>query len=113
MEGIAANMTALSAAQQVLEQAGKPLHCAEISKRIVATDLWHTNGSLGSHEQGLIITTSDFSKGARQEAERADAVPVGLMGGDQLVRLLVENDIGVSRNSHDVFELGTDDADES
>jgi restriction system protein len=26
-------------------------------------------GSLGAHEQGLIITTSDFSKGARAEAE--------------------------------------------
>src|SRR5690606_965365 len=36
-------------------------------------------GSLGSHEQGLIITTSDFSPGARLEAERPDATPVGLM----------------------------------
>jgi restriction system protein len=25
-------------------------------------------GSLGAHEQGLIITTSDFSTGARSEA---------------------------------------------
>ena len=36
-------------------------------------------GSLGTHEQGLIITTSDFSAGAREEAARPDAVPVGLM----------------------------------
>ena len=27
-------------------------------------------GSLGAHEQGLIITTSDFSQGAKDEAER-------------------------------------------
>ena len=63
-------------------------------------------GSLGTHEQGLIITTSDFSPGARKEAERPDAIPVGLMNGEQLVRLLLENDIGVTRRSHDVFELG-------
>lgn len=61
-------------------------------------------GSLGAHEQGLIITTSDFSKGARAEAERADATPVALMNGEQLVKLLVENDIGISRTSYDLIE---------
>lgn len=62
-------------------------------------------GSLGAHEQGLIITTSGFSKGAAIEAERADATPVGLMDGDRLVTLLVENDIGVSRTPHELLEL--------
>jgi restriction system protein len=61
-------------------------------------------GSLGAHEQGLIITTSDFSKGARAEAERADATPVALMNGEQLVKLLVENDIGIRRSSYDLIE---------
>ncbi len=61
-------------------------------------------GSLGAHEQGLIITTSDFSKGARIEAERADATPVALMNGEQLVKLLVENDIGIRRISYDLIE---------
>jgi restriction system protein len=62
-------------------------------------------GSLGAHEQGLIITTSDFSKGAVKEAERSDATPVALMNGEQLVALLIENDIGVQRASHDLIEL--------
>ncbi len=62
-------------------------------------------GSLGTHEQGLIITTSDFSPGARKEAQRADAIPVGLMNGEQLVLLLVEYGIGVTRRSHDIIEL--------
>ncbi len=62
-------------------------------------------GSLGSHEQGLIITTSDFSRGAREEAARSDAVPVALMNGEQLVALLVENEIGVRRRPHDLIEL--------
>lgn len=63
-------------------------------------------GSLGTHEQGLIITTSDYSSGAREEAERPNAVPVALMNGEQLVALLVENNILVRRNSYDLLELG-------
>ena len=63
-------------------------------------------GSLGAHEQGLIITTSDFAKGAVEEANRADATPVGLMNGEQLVKLLVENDIGIRRTPADLIELG-------
>ena len=67
-------------------------------------------GSLGTHDQGLIITTSDFSHGARKEAERADAIPVALMNGEQLVALLAENSIGVTRQSYDLIELGEQDS---
>ncbi len=66
-------------------------------------------GSLGAHEQGLIITTSDFAKGAIEEANRADATPVALMNGEQLVKLLVENDIGIRRTPADLIELGEDE----
>lgn len=75
-------------------------------KNVPAPIVQQVRGSLGTHEQGLIITTSGFSKGARQEAERADATPVALMDGKQLVQLLIENDIGVHRNSYDLIELG-------
>ena len=43
--------------------------------------------------------TSDFSKGAKDEADRADATVVGLMNGEQLVTPLVENEIG-DRRAH-------------
>jgi restriction system protein len=66
-------------------------------------------GSLGNHEQGLIITTSDFSDGARREAERSNADPVALMNGQQLVALLVEHNIGVHRTSYDLINLGEDE----
>ncbi|MEA2576278.1 MAG: restriction system protein, partial [Chloroflexia bacterium] len=62
-------------------------------------------GSLGAHEQGLIITTSDYSSGARTEAERPDAIPVALMNGHQLVDLLIEHDIGIRRSTYDLIEL--------
>ncbi len=50
--------------------------------------------------------TSDFSKGAKDEAERADATAVGLMNGEQLVPPLVENEIGVRRTPLELIGLG-------
>ena len=73
-----------------------------------STVVQQVRGSLGTHEQGLIITTSSFTKTARVEAERQDAVPVGLMDGRQLVDLLIENDIGVKRSQYDLIELVED-----
>lgn len=40
-----------------------------------------------------------------REAERADAVPVALMNGEQLVLLLSEHEVGVTRRSHEMLEL--------
>jgi restriction system protein len=64
-------------------------------------------GSLSVHEQGLIVTTSDFSDGAREQASRPDAVPVALMDGETLVSLLVEHEIGVVRHDLDLLELSS------
>ena len=62
-------------------------------------------GSLGAHEQGLIITTSDFSQGAKDEAERPDASPVALMSGEQLAALLAERQIGARVTSYELYTL--------
>ena len=62
-------------------------------------------GSLGVHEQGWIITTSNFSPGAIKEANQSDKMPVALMNGKQLVTLLMEYNIGVRRKSYELFEL--------
>jgi len=73
--------------------------------RVQSQTVQQVRGSLGTHEQGLIITTSDFTAGARTEAARANAVPVALMNGEQLVALLAAYGIGVKRQSHDIIEL--------
>ena len=74
-------------------------------RNVQAQIVQQVRGSLGTHEQGLIVTTSDFSTGACSEAERPNAVPVALMKGEQLVKLLVENDIGIRRTGYDLIEL--------
>ncbi len=74
-------------------------------QNVQAPTVQQVRGSLGTHEQGLIISTGDFSAGARQEAQRANAVPVALMSGSQLISLLVEHDIEVRKVKHHLIEL--------
>ena len=65
-------------------------------------------GSLGTDERGLIVTTSNFSKGARDEATRSSShTPIDLIDGDQLVSLLVEYNLGVRKNRYQLLELTT------
>ena len=74
-------------------------------KNVQSPIVQQVRGSLSAHEQGLIITTSDFSKGAYEEAQMSDKTPVALMNGEQLVALLVENDIGIQRTAYDLINL--------
>jgi len=72
------------------------------------------NGSLRPHQQGLIIATSDFGKGAREEAARDDKPLIWLINGRELVKLLIANDIGSRRVAVQLveptgFELGSAD----
>lgn len=62
-------------------------------------------GAHGAHYQSLIVTTSDFAPGARAEAALPDREPVGLMTGEELVSLLVEHEIGVTRSNHDILAI--------
>ena len=62
-------------------------------------------GSLDPHEQGVIITTSDFSKDAYMEANGVNRAPIALINGDQLVSILMEYGIGVNKTDTTIFEV--------
>lgn len=79
-----------------------------LKDNIQSPTVQQVGGSLGTHDQGLIVTTSDFSEGAKREAARHDAVPVALVNGEQLVSLLVKHTLGVHRTTYDLIELGED-----
>ena len=81
----------------------------EWKNNVQAPIIQQVRGSLSAHEQGLIITTSDFSKGAISEANQPDKIPVALMDGERLVDLLIENDIGITRSRYDLIEIGEND----
>ncbi len=82
------------------------------SQNVRSDVVQQVRGSLGTHEHGLIVTTSNFSAGAYTEALRPDATPVALMNGKQFAALLVEHDIGVSKTSIDLLEIAEEVEDE-
>lgn len=65
-------------------------------------------GSLQVHQQGIIITTSDFSRGARTEATAANKTHIGLINGQELVDLLVKHKVGVRERNLPVLSLDDD-----
>jgi hypothetical protein len=75
------------------------------AKNIAGRTVRELRGGLGPHERGLIITLSDFTPDARQEAAAPDKTPITLLSGDQLLSLLIENEIGVSSKSWELLEL--------
>ena len=81
----------------------------ELKNNILAPVVQQVRGSLGVHEQGLIITSSDFSAGAVKEAAQPDKTPIALMNGEQLVLLLMEHGIGVHRSTPDLFEMAEEE----
>jgi restriction system protein len=72
-------------------------------------------GSLGEQKanKGVFITSGNFTEGARNAAEKANARVV-LVDGEALAELMIDNDVGVSslkklevkRLDTDYFEVG-------
>jgi hypothetical protein len=65
-------------------------------------------GSLDPDEIGVVITTSDFSSGAKEESRKTGRTPIKLINGHDLVELLVQQSVGVVRRQLEVLELGAD-----
>lgn len=57
---------------------------------------------MAEYEQGLIITPSDFSEGAKEEAIESGKMPISLINGAQLVDLLISYGMGVKNQTYNV-----------
>lgn len=75
------------------------------AKNVQRPEVQKVRGSLGAHEHGLLITTSDFAKGARIEATRPNAVPIALINGEQLAVLLAQAGIGVTTKPAMLYQI--------
>ena len=56
-------------------------------------------GALGSVRNGIFVTTSTFSRGAREFAERYPHSTISLIDGKRLVELMIKYDLGVTTES--------------
>lgn len=59
-------------------------------------------GSLKVHEHGIIITPSDFTPSAKAEADEPGKVHISLIGGEQLIDLLVQHQVGVKKEQYSI-----------
>lgn len=62
-------------------------------------------GSLRVHQQGVIITTSDFSAGAYEEATAPGKTRIGLINGEDLLELLLHHRVGVQEKTLTVVTI--------
>jgi restriction system protein len=60
---------------------------------------------MGRTDKGLIITTGNFTRDARQEANRDGAPPVDLIDGDDLVQKMKELRLGVRVTTEEIVEI--------
>jgi len=65
-------------------------------------------GSLQVYQQGIIITISDFSRGAREEAAAPNKTRIGLINGQDLLELLIRHKVGVVEKALKVISLDDD-----
>jgi restriction system protein len=56
-------------------------------------------------DQGMIITTGGFSQGAKNVARVRNVAPITLIDGDRLTDLLIEQGIGVRRETVEVLRF--------
>lgn len=91
----AAGLTDISAAVQVKRWKGN----------VGAPIVTQLRGSLQVHQQGIIITTSDFSKSAREEAAAPNKTRIGLINGGELMGLLIRHQVGVVKRTLEVTTL--------
>ena len=55
--------------------------------------------------RGTIITTGNFSRGAKQAAFERGAAPITLIDGERLIDLLIEHEIGVRKRTIQLIEF--------
>ena len=78
----------------------------KLKKNIQSPIVQQVRGSLGATEHGLIITTSDFSTGAKIEAQHKEKKTIALINGEKFVSLLIEHEFGVKHStSPNVLEI--------
>ena len=64
-------------------------------------------GSLQSDETGLIVTTGGFTSSAKETAQDERLKAITLIDSNKLVELMVEHEIWVNRQQHDLLTLAT------
>lgn len=65
-------------------------------------------GSAEVDQRGLVITTSDFTRSAKDEARAPNKMPVSLVNGEKLLDLMLKHEVGVEKEEAVVYSIDED-----
>lgn len=85
------------------------------SNNIQRTVLDQLRGSLHRFDafKGTIITTSDFSEGAKKAAFEKGAAPITLINGEKLIDLLIAKELGIQVKQQPILKINLEYFEES
>lgn len=78
------------------------------SDKISGDTVTQLRGSAQVDQRGLIITLSDFTKGAKEEARAPNKMPVLLVNSEKLLDLMLENEVAVTKESIPLYSIDSD-----
>ena len=71
-------------------------------------DVTQLRGSAEVDQRGLVITTSDFTRRAKEEARAPNKMPVSLVNGEKLLDLMLKHEVGVKKEEAVVYSIDED-----
>ena len=78
------------------------------ANRISGSVVRELRGAAEVDQRGLVITTSEFQKSARDEAMAPNKMPVSLINGAELVDLMVRYEVGVKKEAATILSIDTE-----
>jgi restriction endonuclease Mrr len=75
------------------------------NKNLSGKYITQLRGSAEVDQRGLIITTSGFTKDAREEAKAPNKMPVSLVDGERLIELLFKYEVGVKKEAVPIYSI--------
>jgi HJR/Mrr/RecB family endonuclease len=75
------------------------------TKSVGAPVVQNLRGSLSAHESGLLVTSGNFTEGAKKEAREPNKAPIALVDGRTLVELLLDHEIGSKQKTYRVYTV--------
>ena len=80
--------------------------CKRYASAVRASTVRDFRGAMvGRGDQGLLITTSHFTRDAENEAEREGATPIELVDGKRLCELMLEHRIGLTATERVEYDV--------
>lgn len=78
-------------------------------KKIDARTVNQFRGAIdGKYQQGILFTTSEFNKGAKEVSFRAGALPIVLIDGMAIVDIMIEKELGVEKELLPIYSNAID-----